>query len=88
MSQFWVTELAQAMNQFINILPGLLTAYLTYIVANRKSTREEQLEQVNFWRQKFEEADRARLKAESELAEERRKQYERYGSNQKEKGDI
>lgn len=85
MTQFWLAEFTHAMDQVINILPGLLTAYLTYIVARRKSTREEQLEQVNLWRQKYEEADRARLKAESELAKERQRNYQLKA--QSDKGD-
>lgn len=72
----YLGQLILDLNPLIAILPALLTAYFTYRLGKKKSDREERLEQMNYWRQKFEEAEKARINAESELAEERARAYD------------
>jgi hypothetical protein len=75
------------LNLVIPLIPGLVAAYFTYRLGIKKSDREERLEQINYWKERAENADRTRIEAESENAELRRELKEYSQKYNKDKGD-
>lgn len=83
----WLGQLMHDLNLVIPLIPGLVAAYFTYRLGIKKSDREERLEQINYWKERAENADRTRIEAESENAELRRELKEYSQKYNKDKGD-
>lgn len=83
----WLGQLMHDLNPAIPLIPGLVAAYFTYRLGIKKSDREERLEQINYWKERAENADRTRIEAESENAELRRELKEYSQKYNKDKGD-